>query len=361
MINKSTIIYIFFIFIFIFMNEIYYFTYIKDILITSNWTSNYANLHDHLIYTHFIGYIQNGKSEMLVFGNNVGIASIYYILGKIFNTHNYIDLAHFVNDIVYCISSIYVFKIFKVLKFPLFLSIFFTFNPINFYFLSLINKDIFTILFVLMLVYYLAKKKYYIFFLVAITSVIIRIQLPLFAFVFYFLSEYHKISMSKKMLIVYLFSAIMAVMLEHTISIISMGSMGSAMGLGVTRIIRELNINYYIGSLFLNPVKIMQYFYDYLLAFKNIFSQDMFYFYRTGNFLNLIFLPISIFSVFVYFTFNRKTQLPKSIKYFLLVIVSFFTVWLINPTVNYRYIGIFIPYFLISGIYITKILTRNKQ
>lgn len=358
--NKSTILYIISIITFLLFNEIFYYLYYIDIMTYNTiGTSDLVNLHDHIIYLQYIRFIAEGQS-LFVFGNNFGIASIYYVLGNIFDTTNYNMLSHYLNNLVYIFISIYVFKVFKLLKIPLILSIFFIFNPVNFYYLGLISKDSFTILIVLMFVYYLIKKEYYLFILLVLFSIIIRMQLPLFGLSLFFLVYYTNISNKKKIIFIYIISSIAAVLLTNTINIISEESMNTSLGIGITTIVQSLNKEYYIGSFLLNPIKIVQYFYDYSLAYKYIFSPDLFYFYRIKEFVNLIFLPISIFSIFIYLFFNKK-NIDYGIQIFLLVIVSFFTVWLINPTVNYRYIGVFMPYILVSGLYLTQKLFRSKN
>jgi len=354
-IQRSTLYYILGIIFYLYINELYFHFYIKNIVnLNPDGVSSFANLHDHLIYEMFIEYILNGES-VLVFGNNFGIASIFYSLNEVFGINDYIFLSHYVNIFVYLGISLYVFKVLRYFKYHLVLSLFFSFNPANFYYLSLINKDIFTIFFVLMFIYYLVKKQYFIYFTLAVLSIIIRLQLPLFALTLYFLLSFQNISLKRKIFYLYIISAAAAALLENITSLITMNRMDTSLGLGITKIIRELNTQYYIGSFLLNPVKIIQYFYDYIQAFRYLLE-----IHRLKDIFNLLFLPISLFSLLTYF-FLVKKPMEYRLNVFIFVLISFFTVWLINPTVNYRYIGIFIPYIIIPGIYATKYLFRNKR
>jgi hypothetical protein len=358
-IQKSSIYYILFVFLFLFLNEFYFNYFVLNILASKiEFITDTANLHDHLIYITFIRFISEGQ-DIFVFGNNFGIASIYYVLGNMFNIDNYIILAHYINIIVYLFIALFTFKVFKLFNISLILTVFFTFNPANFYFLSLINKDSFSILFVLLFIYYIFKKKYIILTFIILFSLVIRMQLPIFAITLLFLVNYDKLSLSKKIFILYFLSSLGAVLLENTINLLAMDRMGTSLGIGMTKIIRELNSNYGLGSLLLNPIKIIQYFYDYSVGYTYLFNFSQLYLFRVKDFLNLIFLPVSLFSLSIYFL--NKKMLNTGSNIFLLVIISFFTVWLINPTVNYRYIGIFLPYILVPGIYATlKLFRRNN-
>jgi len=357
-VSKNFIIYIFFTIIFLVLNEIYYIFFIEESSTNNLENFTYANYHDHSIYEIYIRYIYEGNN-LLVFGNNYGIASIYYIIGEIFESNNYILLSHYVNQMIFIFISLSTYKLFMALRINLLFSIFITFNPANFYFLSLINKDSFTILLILLFVYNIYKQNYVTLFILIIISTIIRIQLPLFGLVLLFLLDYKKISLVYKILFLYIVSCTLSVILVNNIELISLDNMNTSLGFGITKITKELNQNYYIGSFLLNPIKIFQYFYDYLNGFTYIYDFSKFDLYREKDILNLFFLPFSI--ILLLFTFLCKRKVHEISKVFLLIIVAFFIVWLINPTINYRYLSLFVPYIIIAGIYTLNIRINNEK
>lgn len=190
------------------------------------------------------------------------------------------------------------------------------------------------------------KKNYFLLVIILPIAFLIRQQLALCIITFVFLM----LCRNTKFWIVisYVFSSLVAGYISVHMNIISDESLGS----GISSFIVKFNREYYAGYLFFNPIRLLQYFYSIPQSFFNIYVDgevDMAAIFRFMM-LPFVFLSMSfIFKSIFQFQVTRLT----SIKPFFILTYSFFICWLMNPTINGRYIILILP-IMVLGYFIQR-------
>lgn len=296
--------------------------------------SEYANYHDHFVYKSEVMKILDGQFQISDFSLNVtGVAIIYYLANLAFPVSfeassfllNVIVLAYFF-WIYYSLcrllnlNGIYFFLIFSVVYFI--------------YLGQLANKDVFYVCFLLLFLKFLIVRSYLKMVLVSIfCAFFVRTQaiLLLLFVILYFFSW---LPYAFRLFFVYIAASILGVFASKFL----IGE-GADLGGGVAKWLIFLN-QYYIGNILLNPIRLIQYMYD--------FFRFPFYYSR---FVDLLLIPL----VIVFFiTFSQIRYMFK--KNFLFSPFSFFffcliMTMLIVPIVNLRYFVLIFPvYFLLLGL-----------
>jgi hypothetical protein len=318
-----------------------------------------VNIHDHYVYVQYIEKIRGADSllELLHFNNNTGIALIYLsvinILALMGAELPIEDIALFINVGVFFLAFLSYKNIIKQLKLPYYYLYLFFINISFVYFAQLINKDSLTILVFLKTVEYSligSKKRFY---LLCVLSVFVRIQLPVFIFIYWFLLRKNT-GYFKRFVFVYIVLALASGYLaKYQLLLMSEETLAS----GFSYLVFKLNTQYYIGSLLLNPIRALQYFYDLLLSFS-FYNNGYFDVSRIKNipqaFVFIVLLPIVLITFFYY---EKNMRTPAS--HLMAAIVSFFLVWLLNPMVNVRYVLLILPIIILLGFYQLKFNTRK--
>ncbi|WP_429218173.1 hypothetical protein [Aeromonas veronii] len=318
--------------------------------------SGLVNLHDHNVYVGELDKISNdGISYEL--NNDVGIALIYYVLYIASALCNVIDIYLFsflLNSLFLWFSFYYYNKICSKHRLPDVACLLFFLNFSFIYFSQLINKDMLTV-FILIYSLYLGVRGCIIKILLIIPlAFLVRQQLALCLFVFAFLINVKKPLFW--MVTSYIIGSLAAGYISAHVPIISEESMGG----GLSSFLMALNSQYYIGSLFLNPVRFIQYFFSVPQSLMYTFM-DVRFDFAAG--LRALTLPLAILA-FLFFSrslSNIKATLNSGLKVYFLLAYSFFICWLLNPTINSRYLMLILPIMVLGYFYQSEIVKKNDK
>ena len=112
----------------------------------------------------------------------------------------------------------------------------------------------------------------------------------------------------------------------------------------------DFNQRFYVGYLIFNPLRALQYLVDAFSSFSfwtDTGGVDVAKILRIPQLLLLVALAPPIISMIKRFNYWLTTP-AKSL---VLVVVSFFLVWLMNPTINARYTMLITPVLVLFGLY----------
>lgn len=305
-----------------------------------------ANIIDHSIYYKNYQNLKNGYIDFAGV-NNIGIAIIYYIYFGMLESLGFSivpeKLSLILNLYIFLLCFISFKRIVQKLGLSICITWLFVLNSSFWYFAQLINKDVFTIFILYKLIEYaLYNKKIGIFF-IFVFSFFVRIQLP-FIICIYLFFIYSKPTL-KNFLIVYLFmSLINGYISRYQGLIISESTLSD----GLSAFIYKMNINYGIGSLLLNPIRLMQSFYS-VFDSVNFYSSDGIDVSKLKNIPQLfIFLLLSPWVIKAFYKYSHFMRTKA--KYVMSIVPSFFLVWFLNPTINSRYVMLIIPFITLVGL-----------
>lgn len=309
-----------------------------------------TNTHDNYVYVNEANNISQGAGD-IGFNNNFGIAFIYSVLSRALFYIGFDVSYDILSLVINCFLVLYCFQLFKkiisLISLPyIYVFSFFAFSSFI-YFAQLINKDIFTIALIfkgVQLALSGNKKK---FILVGVLSVLIRIQLPVFFAVFYFLCFYKTNRHFFVLFSVYTFFAFVnGIFAKFQGVFISEETLSD----GLSYWVYYLNYNYYVGSFILNPLRVVQYFYGYMLSFDFI-QGDKLDVSRAKDLPQLLLFIYCLPAFFSsYLSYGKSMNDIKS-RVLLSCVTSFFLVWLLNPSVSPRYFINFLPVVTLISFY----------
>ena len=338
-------------------NSIFLFVFVPLCIVYSiacNWVFpqtpllyNYMNIGDHQFYVSTIEQIIDGNLLLSVINNDVGISLIYISISYFFSLIgiNDIILVAFIFNLgtLFLVYKLYIkicnkLGLIGITKYLFFLGLQFL------YFTQLINKDLLTILFFLLVLNCLLNKQFRWIFFLSIIFFFVRIQLFIFGVLCIYLSFGN---IRTRLLISYVVTSLFAGFASVNNPIISSESIGE----GFSGIVIAANQKYYyIGNLILNPVRVLQFILDIYYSFYIFFEGliDVAKVLRLPLLLVLLFHVKPIYQSFSYF----KTFQRTSVSNVQLIILAFLLTWLINPTVNARYIMLIVPFLLILARFV---------
>lgn len=296
------------------------------------------NLDQQKAYVPILIALQNG--EYVPLSSASGIAYIYWFLGFFVNINDEtIPLASFVVNNLFVLASYYYFvKIgTEVLMLSLKYRWLFFLNPSLIYFSQLINKEMFSLALVLAMTYYLARKQYCKGGFVLLLATIQRLHYIVIMPLSLFLVRAPKKFMLKLFVLYVLFSLAAAYLVSPAIDLEGSALEGYGTYSGISEIIITLNQKYYIGSLLLNPIKIIQYFYDLFLSFFCITQDFKLNLYYVHNIPYLAFL-IMFWRDMARVLINFRTFVQGPSIYLLATSAIFFLILLMSPMVHSRYL-----------------------
>ena len=278
--------------------------------------------------------------------NNYGISYLHFYFSKIFYLGNdYILNSLYFNLIVFTIVYILIFKICNILninknRIHLILLI----NTPIIYYTQAINKEPLTILFYFLVIYLLLKRRIILLSSFVIIFSMIRIHHCLIAFYIYFLyGSKNSKSLIIRIIILYCISSILAPLITN-------GKWIWAKEYGVSLLIHELNNNYYIGTLLLGYIKVIQIFYS---LFKSTFT------FIEDGYINMYLIKdvlpniaILLFYKNIINKFTHRLMYHKE-KILCISVIAYLLFMIIAPIIHIRYC---IPIFITLVI-----LGLNKQ
>lgn len=324
----------------------YYIT--SSIVLDGNqFFDNFVNLHDHDVYLMNIDLVKGGDS-LFELANDKGIASVYLFLSQVFPFWVTPDMA-LLAFIFNCAILVISYKVYGDITYALNLGLVeklsFFVNLSFLYFAQLINKDMATI-FVFLFCAYAGMRGWHWYLLLLIPfAAFIRIQLVVFIFIFIFLISANKVSL--RFLVVYILTSLMAAYMSVYFSIIGEDSLGD----GFSAYLINLNNEYLIGYLLFNPIRLSQYIFDAYLSF-NIFAEN-----GAIDVAKILRLPqlilLAVLAPHFYTLCTRWSSYSKSnARPLVIVILAYACTWLMNPTVNARYVMLVTPILVLLGLYV---------
>lgn len=308
------------------------------------------NWHDHEVYLQYITFVRDSEWDLSI-NNNTGISFIYNSFYKIFPDHffdeNFATLSLLVNSIVLFFIYYLYNKICNRLNLPSFCKYFLFFYFPLIYFCQLINKDIFTLLIFLIVlnlsISYAKYKAASLIFLMIPLFMLVRLQLGFFAiiFLFFLISKKYKLLF----IVLYMITSFLGAWLSVNGGYIEVETFGE----GMTAFLRSWNASYfYTGFVIFNPIRVVQYFQAMYLSFF-VINEGQFDWARFLNIPSVIILSLywkHIFKAFLNIKYTYNTEL----KPIMILVLSFMLTWLMNPTVNTRYVMLVVPFLFILGV-----------
>ena len=306
-----------------------------------------VNRHDHNVYLLNIDLVKEGSS-LFELANDKGIASIYIFLSKAlpFLVTTDMMLISFIFNITILLLNYWIYgKISDKLNLGLIGRLSFFVNLSLLYFAQLINKDMLTILLFLLATYAGMIGRHWHLLLLIPFAAFIRIQLVIFILIFIFLASAKKIS--PRFWVVYIFTSLLAAYLSVYFPIIGEDSLGD----GFSAYVVNLNNEHLIGYLLFNPIRVFQFIFDAYLSF-DIYTES-----GTIDFAKLLRLPqlilLSVLAPYFYKLYTRWRIYSKSMSRSLVIIIlAYACTWLMNPTINARYVMLVTPILVLLGLYV---------
>lgn len=331
---------------------VYYLAFAADINSYDGETGLFQlalNLHDHFVYVGSIERIQVGD-VIYALSNDIGIAAIYVFLSGLFPflvDPDFTLLALVFNCGVLCSCYVVYTRICRQLGLGLAGRISFFANTSFVYFAQLINKDLLTIFAFLLAVHLGMRRRLGLLILLVPALALVRLQLAVFALVFVCLM--HSPRPWRRILLLYGATSLIAGILSVVASVIGEDSLGD----GFSAFLVDFNQHYYVGYLLFNPVRVLQYVLDAYASF--------FFWTDTGGIdtAKLLRLPQLVLLLLL---LKPMSALVTQFGYWLstparplvLVVVAFLLAWLMNPTVNARYVMLITPVLVLFALYVRK-------
>lgn len=313
-----------------------------------------------LYYTHIIAdykaYI--GNIELMKLGefklglnNNTGVAFIYFGLMKFIglDTEHLPYLAFALNNVLILLSFFLFRKILFKLELPRHYQWFFFLNPALVYYSQLVYKEIPSLFFILLLTYGLMQRRWFGVVVASLASALVRLQLSpvgILAFIGYRMRSFLPFALCVYILI----SLAGAVLFKPEILSYQYGAMGE----GVVGITSALNEKYFIGSLLLNPLKAVQYYYDVIRSVSFVdFGESHIDIYKLRDVpfaLFLLFLTPALLRCFL----NIRYFMSTHARALMVVILMYVTVLFLNPIVHARYLFPISYLCVLLGLFVKK-------
>jgi hypothetical protein len=337
----------------------YYFTFSAD-LGTYNAEAGLfqltLNSHDHFVYVDSIEQIQVGE-VIFALSNDLGIAAIYVFLSRLFPflvAPDFTLLAFVFNCGILCGCYVTYTRICDQLRLGIIGRISFFANTSMVYFAQLINKDLLTILAFLLAVHLGLKRRLGLLIIMLPALALVRLQLAVFVLVFVMLM--HSPRPWKRILLLYGITSLIAGVLSVFASVIGEDSLGD----GFSAFLIDFNQRYYVGYLIFNPVRVVQYAMDAYMSF--------FFWTETGGIDTAKFLRLPQLILMLMLLKPLSTLITRfhdwlrtPARPLVLAVVAFLMAWLMNPTVNARYVMLITPVLVLFALYVCQHPLRGER
>lgn len=315
--------------------------------VVTRGTWQYAiNSHDHLVYVSGIDRVRNGF-VFYELSNDLGIAMIYAALASVFPA--FVDTEFTLLPFLFnCATLIVVYLVYARLCNDLRLggwakAAFFA-NLSLVYFAQLINKDMLTVLaFLLAVSWGLRGKAWWILLLLPLLA-LVRQQLAVFAVLFFLLMRSER--PVRLMVAMYVGTSVAAGVLSIVASVIGDESLGD----GFSLFLIDFNRRYYIGYLLFNPIRVLQYLLDALRSFDlstETGGLDTAKILRWPQLILLGWLWQPLLSLIR----SGRRWMDTDARSMVMTVVAYLLAWLMNPTVNARYVMLITPVLVLFAFY----------
>jgi len=314
------------------------------------------NEHDHRIYLNNIDLVRSGDIPIYM-GNDTGIAAIYSFISSA-NAPNF-DADLTLTSLLFNLAVMaWCYRLYSNICEKLDLGaagrLSFFVNTSLIYFAQLINKDMLTIAVFLFCINSALDKKYFKILLMLPLMVLVRQQLAIFSLIFLYLM--HTPKTGTKIGYLYIITSVTAGILSVFAAIIGEESLGS----GLSSYLVNFNQQYYVGYLLFNPIRVVQYVFDAYLSFSygtENFGVDTAKLLRLPQLILLLFLGRHVLSMGTRFSFWIRTPA----KGLVIATIAYLLTWLMNPTINARYVMLITPILVLFALYARNHAAQRAQ
>lgn len=314
------------------------------------------NLHDHEVYLSAIELVRQGEVAY-EFSNDLGIALVYHYISLLLpstSDPDFTRISLFFNCFVLCLCYFFHSHICRRLGLGASGKATFFVNTSFLYFSQLINKDLLTILVFLIAIDCGLNRRLRVLILLIPLAALIRQQLVVFLIIFVALMPPGR--MWPRLVLFYIVTSVSAGILSVFASIIGEESLGS----GLSAFIVNFNRDYYVGYLIFNPIRVVQFLFDAYASF-NIWNDgggiDTARLLRLPQLILLAVLSPYLFRVFYYFKYWMHTPARPLIT----CIVAYLLTWLMNPTINARYVMLITPVLILCSLYARRMTRKSVR
>ncbi|HBU09080.1 MAG TPA: hypothetical protein DEA99_07935 [Candidatus Omnitrophica bacterium] len=295
------------------------------------------NLDQEKAYIPYMAMMEDGTYVNRI-SNSAGISHIYYALKKLtgFSYEDIPWVSFLINNLFIILCYRYFVKIGLQLGLEMRYRWLFFINPALIYYSQLINKEIFTLFFTLAFTYYLGRKQSLKVLLYACFAFIVRMQMLPVGILAIWLHRRRNYIWS--LVIIYIITSLAGpVLLPQDIDMDTSSWMRADNTPGMVLLVQSLNQKYYIGSLILNPIKIVQYAFDQLRCIFFIMDDGRIDLYKFRDVLFTLTLAYLI-SPIMRLTTHFRTYINTPCRPLITVTCTFMLVLLVNPMVHSRYL-----------------------
>jgi len=299
-----------------------------------NTYSHIANIHDHLEYENaLINFSEQPNTVWDYFNNVAGISSFYLLLTIFLGFDNVISTSLLVNCMTLVIAAAIHQKICNTYALRGSAYTFFLNLPMI-YFCQLIGKDMLYIAVLYAMLLFILRKRWMLLTILAIVSAVIRAQIVII-FLFVLIFWFWQVPFKRRLLVLYFLSAIAGAYAFTGNKVIGLDA---DLGSGISWIVFELNVATGMGNLLLNPIRLLQYIVEFVIAPFSLISTDI-------HFFNLFLVPFLVYFI-LHIRWLRglaAIRSPATQFFFALILVL-----LIMPIINLRYFVTLFPFLVIA-------------
>jgi len=252
--------------VFLIANIIYLNMFAMNIGQDSEYFFYPLNMDQRKSYIPTIRQMEENWSDVNLLNNTAGISYAYYLLKKMIGfPYDAIPLVSFlVNNTCIILCYRYFVRIGTQLGFMMRYRWMFFLNPALIYYSQLINKEIFSLLFVLAFTWHLGQKQPWKLLIASGLSSFIRMQLAPVGVLSLWLYRRHRCIAGIVML--YVITSLVSGISISDVTLDESQLLREDGSSGLAKLMYLLNQEYYVGSLLLNPIRVIQYLYDQLLS-----------------------------------------------------------------------------------------------
>ncbi|MDD2806167.1 MAG: hypothetical protein PHV33_11480 [Elusimicrobiales bacterium] len=303
----------------------------------------FETLHeDHQEYVNAIYRMETGVYEF-GYNNNAGISAFYLLLKKLAGD-NFKLTAFMVNNAVFALCFFFCLRLLGALGLPLFYAALLFLNPATVYFSQLINKESFSLLAVLALTYFAARRSWLPFLLLVPLAGLLRLQLVLFGAALLFLTIGR--GFIKRAFLSYVVLSLGGGLVAKFVG----GFEPSHWKWGTSQANFWLNREFLLGSLVLNPARLLQYLKD--LLFSGAFLQNgIIDLYKFRDFPSTIAL-VAALPLLAYLAVNVHVYAAGRAKAPVAAVTAYLLVLLMNPIIHSRYLFPVLPLLFLLAVYV---------
>lgn len=312
---------------------------------TVNPSSTYFTVStDHANYARTIEVIKTGEYRPGPTNNNAGISYLYLWLSGFFGD-DLPRLALAVNTAVFFLSFLVLRRLLPLYGLPRFLSVFLLLNPATLYFSHFINKESFSLLAVLSMVYCAGSGRWKTLLLLIPLSMVARLQLGIFgaALALLFYTRHFFLGAAAAYFLLSLGGALVVTFLR--------GFDPSLWGNGLVQTVYGLNRDYYVGSLLLNPIRAMQYLIDLRSGAGDFLKNAGIALYNLKDIPSVMaLLALSPFLAYMFVNLHVYKDRPSRAG--ICAVLIYMLVQLMNPVIHARYLFPVLPVVFILALFV---------